>query len=67
MNLVKNKNLKAIKMLLKYGVKITIKNIYNESAIDICIKRYKFNYEITQSLLTFDKNIDHKFSNYLDV
>jgi ankyrin repeat protein len=32
--LIKNNNLKAIKLLLKYGVKINIKNKYNESIID---------------------------------
>jgi ankyrin repeat protein len=65
--LVKNKNLKAIKLLLKYGVKINIKDFKNKSAIDISIERYKFNSEIKQMLLTFDKNIDYKFSNYLDL
>jgi hypothetical protein len=65
-NLVLNKNLKGIKLLLKYCVKINIKNIFNESVIDICIRKYKFNSEITQTLLTFDKNMDYKFFNYLD-
>jgi ankyrin repeat protein len=64
--LVLNKNLKAINLLLKYGAKINIKNRYNESSIDISIKKYKFNSEIAQTLLTFDKNINYKFSNYLD-
>jgi ankyrin repeat protein len=64
--LVLNKNLKGIKLLLKYGAKINIKNSLDESVIDICIRKYKFNSEITQTLLTFDKNIDYKFSNYLD-
>jgi ankyrin repeat protein len=64
--LVENNNLKAIKLLLKYGAKINIKNKYDESAIDISIEKYKFNSEITQTLLNYDKNINYKFSNYLD-
>jgi ankyrin repeat protein len=65
MKLVRNKNLKAIKLLLKYGVKINIKNKYDESAIDISIRKYKFNSEITQTLLNYDKNINCNFSNFL--
>jgi ankyrin repeat protein len=65
--LILNENLKATKILLKYGAKINIKNIYNESAIDISIKKYKFNCEITQTLLNYDKNINYNFSNYLDI
>jgi hypothetical protein len=64
--LVRNNYLKAIKLLLKYGAKINIKNHYNKSVIDISIRKYKFNSEITQTLLTFDKNINYKFCNYLD-
>jgi ankyrin repeat protein len=64
--LVKNKNLEGINLLLKYGAKINIKNKYNKSAVDISIKLYKFNSEITQALLNHDKNINYKFSNYLD-
>jgi ankyrin repeat protein len=64
--LVENKNLKEIKLLLKYGVKINVKDFKNKSTIDICIERYKFNSEITHILLTRNKNIDYKFSNYLD-
>jgi hypothetical protein len=65
--LIENKNLKAIKLLLKCGAKINIKDFKNKSPIDISIERYKFNSEVTQTLLTFDKNIDHKFFNYLDL
>jgi ankyrin repeat protein len=65
-DIVKFKNLKAIKLLLKYSAKINIKNNYNKSAIDILIDKYKFNFEITQTLLTFDKNINYKFTEHLD-
>jgi hypothetical protein len=52
--------------LLKYNVKINIKNIYNKSTINISIEKYKFNSKITQTLLNYNKNINYKFSNYLD-
>jgi ankyrin repeat protein len=67
MNLVENNNLKAIKILLKYGVKMHIRNNNNESVLNISIRKYKFNSEITQTLLNYDKFINYKFSNYSDL
>jgi ankyrin repeat protein len=65
-DLVRNNYLKEIKLLLKYGAKINIKNFNGRSPINISIREYKFNSEITQTLLTFDKNINYTFYNYLD-
>jgi ankyrin repeat protein len=64
--LIENNNLEAIKLLLKCGAKIAIKNNCNESAINISLEKYNFNSTITQTLLNYNKNIDYKFSNYLD-